>query len=113
MNSTIERLLSLKVRDAMTESVITISSSNTMSEAADLLKRHHVSGAPVVDQLGRCVGVLSNTDYMRDKAEALHDYPATHVLSRRAVRGAFSCEDSLHDLVSNHMTPAVQTIRDN
>ena len=110
MNSTTERILSLKVYDAMTESVVSVNSSWTMAQAANLLRKYKVTGAPVVDEHGRCVGVLSGSDYVRNKAAEWYDYPPTHVLSKRPVTGAYYCEEVLNDLVGNHMSPAVQTI---
>ncbi len=76
MNSTIERLLSLKVSDVMTPSVVTVSSHETMSEAAALMVEHHVSGMPVVDEAGHCVGVLSATDFVRHKSQIKEDVAA-------------------------------------
>jgi CBS domain-containing protein len=37
----------------------------SLQAAARLLSRDQISGAPVVDDRGRCVGVLSTTDYLR------------------------------------------------
>jgi CBS domain-containing protein len=36
----------------------------SLRAAAHLLSETQVSGAPVVDEMGRCVGVLSATDFM-------------------------------------------------
>jgi predicted transcriptional regulator len=41
-------------------------------EAVDLLVRHNISGAPVVDNLGNLIGVLSEIDCM--KAAVLASY---------------------------------------
>jgi CBS domain-containing protein len=45
--------------------VTTIPENMPLREAARLLSRERVSGAPVVDAVGRCVGVLSATDFIR------------------------------------------------
>jgi CBS-domain-containing membrane protein len=113
MNSAIERLLSLKACDVMSVGLITISSNSTMEEAASLLNKHHVTGAPVVDEFGNCVGVLSASDFVREKADALGDFPPSHVLSKRPVSGAYFCEEVLQDIVNKHMSPAVQSINMN
>ena len=110
MNSTVERIVSIKVFDAMTESVVSVNSSWTMAQAANLLRKYGVSGAPVIDDFGHCVGVISGSDFVRNKAAEWYDYPPTHVLSKRPVTGAYYCEEVLNDLVANHMSPAVQTI---
>ena len=69
MNSAIERLLSLRAVDAMRNQVVEICSHHTLAEAASLLSQHHVTGAPVVDEMGRCVGVISSSDFMRKAAQ--------------------------------------------
>ena len=64
MNSAIERLLSLRVCDVMSSTVVEVSVNASLAEAAALLVDNNVSGAPVVDESGRCVGVLSSTDFV-------------------------------------------------
>jgi len=54
----------------------------TLPCAARLLSRAQVSGAPVVDEAGRCVGVLSSIDFLHwvetGKAHNLEDPRATY-----------------------------------
>lgn len=59
----------LKLRDIMTADVVTVTPDTTLRDAADLLARRHVSGAPVVDG-GRVVGVVSASDIVGFAAEA-------------------------------------------
>jgi CBS domain-containing protein len=55
----------------MSRDVAVIPETAVMSEAAALLTTRGISGAPVVDLRGRCIGVLSTTDLMRfDKTDA-------------------------------------------
>ncbi len=42
--------------------VLCVPSTATVTEASQLLRQHHVSGAPVVDQNGKPIGVISRTD---------------------------------------------------
>lgn len=63
--TTTERLLDLTAGDVMTRDVATIPHRATMAEAARLLRDACVTGAPVIDERGRCVGVLSATDFLR------------------------------------------------
>lgn len=51
----------LRVRDIMTEEVITLVASTTVDDAARCLTFHRVSGAPVLER-GRIVGVVSKSD---------------------------------------------------
>jgi CBS domain-containing protein len=61
-------MLDLTVSQFMTREVITIPRDLLLQEAAQILTRSQVSGAPVVDAAGRCVGVLSATDFFRRAA---------------------------------------------
>jgi CBS-domain-containing membrane protein len=61
----LQRLEGLFVADVMTRDVTTIPASATMDEAAARLTTRGVSGAPVVDGDGRCIGVLSAADFLR------------------------------------------------
>jgi len=56
--------LDLTAADLMTTPVRTIPQETTLREAAHLLTRDSVSGAPVVDAEGRCIGVLSSSDFV-------------------------------------------------
>jgi CBS domain-containing protein len=48
----------------MTAPVMTIAEKTPLREAARLLLRANISGAPVVDATGRCLGVLSSSDFV-------------------------------------------------
>lgn len=61
----LERLQGLVVADIMTRDVTVIPETACMVEAAATLSLGGASGAPVVDCCGRCIGVLSATDFMR------------------------------------------------
>ncbi len=54
----------LRVADLMAIDPIVVSTDSTIEEAEELLRRHHISGLPVVDLTGRLVGVLSQTDLL-------------------------------------------------
>jgi len=61
--TTLERpLLHLTAEDIMSRHVLAISQHMSLKAAAHLLAQAAVSGAPVVDDEGRCVGVLSAAD---------------------------------------------------
>jgi CBS domain-containing protein len=57
-------LLALTAADLMTAPVLTIPQETSLREAARLLSRSSVTGAPVVDAAGRCLGVLSSSDFV-------------------------------------------------
>jgi CBS domain-containing protein len=56
------------VGDVMAIEPIVIRADATLTEAAELMDRHHVHGLPVVDGAGSLVGVLSQTDLVRARA---------------------------------------------
>jgi CBS domain-containing protein len=53
------------VSDVMTRTVVTLSPKMTLEQAAERLVEKGISGAPVVDEQGRLVGVLSESDLLR------------------------------------------------
>jgi len=65
MDIAVDRLMTLKVKDVMTRRVICVVTDQSLSAAAGLFLEKGISGAPVVDELGRCVGMLSAIDYVR------------------------------------------------
>jgi CBS-domain-containing membrane protein len=69
MNTAIQRLQSLRVSHVMHREVVLLRADQTLTEAAALLAQHEISGAPVVDAEGRCVGVLTSTDFVRRHGE--------------------------------------------
>ena len=56
--------LEMSAADLMTTPVRTIPQEMSLREAAHLLTRERISGAPVVDADGRCIGVLSSSDFV-------------------------------------------------
>jgi CBS-domain-containing membrane protein len=116
MNSAIERLLSLHIGDIMTPEVIQVPGHETMASAAEILRQNEVTGAPVVDEQGRCVGVISGSDFVvwaRTRCAPEHSSAIDHVLVQDGPYGPFHVEDVHTDLVSNHMSSAVQTVSTN
>jgi CBS domain-containing protein len=56
--------LALTAGDLMSAPVLSIPQHTSLREAARLLARSDISGAPVVDGEGRCLGVLSSHDFV-------------------------------------------------
>ena len=59
----------LKARDIMTKEVVWVSEDMPVSEATRLLVDEMISGAPVVDEEGGIVGVISLRDIARNEAD--------------------------------------------
>ncbi len=110
--------------DLMTPNPVSLQETTTAGEAAAFLTRHGISGAPVINETGAPVGVLSQTDLV------VHDGEKPDALAiRRAGEADFSefgevpCEprglwdarrvEPVKDaaLVRDLMTPTVFTVR--
>jgi CBS-domain-containing membrane protein len=116
MNSAIERLLSLRVSDVMSTDVVQIPVHQTMADAAGLMVKHQISGAPVVDEQGRCVGILSSFDFATREQQGVENTESPrgkvqHVLVRERPSQPYHIEDVAEDVVANYMAAAVQTVR--
>ena len=57
--------LNVKVKDLMTTEVVTFKPSDKIREVAETLRAKKISGAPVVDEQGKVVGVVSEADIMK------------------------------------------------
>lgn len=82
------------VRDLMTRKLITLRPEMPAVDAAELLLKHGISGAPVVDAEGRLLGLLSEYDCLRAVASAEYQ------MDRHDAR----------ETVAELMTTAAQTI---
>src|SRR6516165_140295 len=56
--------LEMIAADLMTTPVRTIPQEMSLREAAHQFTRDRISGAPVVDAAGRCIGVRSSSDFV-------------------------------------------------
>jgi len=64
------------VRDIMTRSLVTLRPEMSAAVAAELLLQHEISGAPVVDEQARLIGLLSEYDCLRAVASAEYQMDA-------------------------------------
>jgi CBS-domain-containing membrane protein len=90
------RIRTLRVSDVMNRTVTEVNARQAMSEVAHVFIEHEISAAPVVDDEGFCVGVLTATDFLKRDSSAATDTqpPLSHVA----------------DCARSFMSPAVQTI---
>ncbi len=84
-------LKSIKVRDYMTRHLVTFRSDTDLFTAINRLLEHRISGAPVVDEQGHMVGMISEGDCLRS------------ILS-----GAYY--DAIGGTVADYMTTRVESI---
>jgi CBS domain-containing protein len=71
-------LTGLCAADIMSQSVVMIPREMSLQGAARMLALAGVTGAPVVDAAGRCIGVLSATDFMNWVKEDHKNDPTNH-----------------------------------
>jgi len=80
----------VRVADVMTSHLVYLSASTSARDAADLLTRHRVHGAPVLGDDKSVVGVVSKTDlldarnYPKDREALVGDLMTHVVLAVRA-----------------------------
>lgn len=67
----------------MTREVLTLSPLMTLEQATERLVQRGVSGAPVVDERGRLVGVLSESDILRQLKRLAEDTLGKRYLTSR------------------------------
>jgi CBS domain-containing protein len=105
--------------DLMNSEVLTVHEEMTLGDLADYLTGNEISGAPVVDEEGRVVGVVSLVDLVaasrdRDVASTgspefyLHDRPARY--SREELREHPDYDETT--TVAEIMTPSVYSVEE-
>lgn len=111
--TTIDRMLTLRAGDVMNRHVVKLSMQESMADAAERLLQHEISGAPVVDDQGHCIGILSAGDFVR-RADASFDGRASGAYARNATQqdgGTPRPAEALGaNLVAAHMSSAVQAV---
>ena len=53
----------------MQRDVVTVSPDNTLQEALSLMTENHVTGLPVMDNLSRCIGLITSSDILNYEQE--------------------------------------------
>lgn len=60
----------LKVSDYMTTNLITFKSSQSIEEVVNTIIKHRISGAPVVNDKNELIGLISETDCIKQVSES-------------------------------------------
>ncbi|OGF99947.1 MAG: hypothetical protein A2Z86_02935 [Candidatus Glassbacteria bacterium GWA2_58_10] len=55
----------MKVKELMTQTVLTVKKDVSLRKLVKLLDEHSITGAPVVDDEGRLIGIVSGKDVIR------------------------------------------------
>lgn len=105
MIATGKRLMQLTAADLMTHTVMMIPQDMSLPGAARLLSQAGVTGAPVIDNTGHCVGVLSAVDFLHlaEQGAQSRKSCACHTTVSSSWQ-IVEQEQLRNDLVHQHMT---------
>ena len=102
-----------RVKDAMSNVVISVGPDDTIHEALVLMAQYRVTVLPVIDARGRCVGILSTSDLIdptRELEENLHDVERVSAQFRQWIIDKLTQENMGQQLVRELMTESVVAI---
>ena len=85
----------MKALDVMTRTVISVEPDATVLQAARLMLQQHISGLPVIDKVGRLVGVLSEGDFLRRRETQTERRRSRTFRAMRVPRANSAFEDRL------------------
>ncbi len=103
-------------RDIMTRNVITVPQSMDLRDLAKLLLEKGISGAPVTDDRGDLVGVVSQTDLIYyslsrdDELTIRTDFYASARMEGSHIPTGFQIEDTNTGTVEDVMTPVIYAV---
>jgi CBS domain-containing protein len=80
-NPYVSKGASMKVKEVMTTSVITIREDRTKKQAAYVLAEHHISGLPVVNKQRDVVGIVTNYDILAKPGQRVCDVMTCGIIS--------------------------------
>jgi CBS domain-containing protein len=113
---------SLRAKDMMTPNPVSIRRDAGIREALELMTDRGFGAAPVIDEAGRPIGVVSRTDILiherecvrharlPDDASSPYDWSDWDMLPERALPEGFSIEVADRTSVGEIMTPAIFTV---
>ena len=115
MKTTLDPLETLRVSDAMSKNIVEVCTHHSMEEVAARMVENEVSGVVVVNDQGRCVGVLSTSDFVkrdfrRFQADKESFDPEEHELAPTGAGGTLEISGTASDRAEMYMSPAVQSI---
>jgi CBS-domain-containing membrane protein len=95
----------------MSRQVVSVSNHEAMHDAARRMIEHSISGAPVVDERGCCVGVISATDFVRQhNGTCVDEDGIKRTLVEEGRDRPWRIDACRNDLVTDHMSAAAQSI---
>lgn len=116
--NTLADLDTVQVADAMSVATVTVSPNDRLEKVARLFSEHGINSAPVVDEFGRCLGIITSSDLVRYQSElpeanARISGGLSYEISRPNSDGSLELIPHPFDEVQRHMTTELQTIEPN
>ena len=85
----------LKVRDLMSRSVFTVAADDSAESAAESLARAGISGAPVRDNVGALVGIVSQADLTNTRLAGRRRHPTVSDMMTPDLLGVYEDDPAL------------------
>jgi len=104
-------LAKITVADYMSKRLVTLAKDNDVVDAVKKLLEHQITGAPVVDQAGRLLGMFSERDVMNVVLEAAYNQSMTGKVGDYMTKEIISvdAESSIVDLAEKFKQTAVRS----
>jgi CBS domain-containing protein len=105
-------------KDIMNPNVVTVMETMDLREAAKIFVEERISGAPVIDEMGNLVGVISQSDLVEYELSTERELTEEAPFYRRPYDDAihpsrgFQIEQLSADKVKDVMTPYLITIKE-
>lgn len=80
----------LTARDVMTREVRSVRADWSLEELASFLTSNAITGAPVLDDKGKLVGIVSTTDLVRNRMPEHMAFPDSQSMHDRAYEGGIA-----------------------
>lgn len=104
-------LAKITVADYMSKRLVTLAKDNDVVDAVNKLLDHKITGAPVVDQTGRLLGMFSEKDVMNIVLEAAYNQSMTGKVGDYMTKEVISvdAESSIVDLAEKFQQTSVRS----
>ncbi len=105
----------LQIQEAMSPVTVTVTQTQKIGDVARLFQENKINSAPVIDESGRCVGIITSGDLVRFQSQladagARIDHGLSFELSQREPGGSLEIVQHPFDEAGRHMTSEVQTV---
>lgn len=102
----------MKVSEIMTKDVIFLLPGNTVAEAVEIFARKRISGAPVVDEKGDLLGIVTDADLLANLRVVYKKYNISFPTGVGMTSVAFKAKTKYQDLMKAFKDMAKTLIKD-